>query len=137
MGNNNPYNQDNAINYLDWDLLRVNHDIFRFFQRIIGFRKAHPSIARSHFWREDVTWYGAAGKEVDLSPQGQTLAYCLRGARLDDGDVYVMVNGGVCAISFRIQEGNVEDWLLIANTSLPAPRDIADPGCEEALESLD
>ena len=31
-GNNNPYNQDNEINYLDWDLLQVNHDVFRFFR---------------------------------------------------------------------------------------------------------
>ena len=80
-GNNNPYNQDNAINYLDWDLRQANRDIFRFFQLIIAFRKAHPSIARSHFWREDISWYGT-GKNVDFSPQGQTLAYCLRGASL-------------------------------------------------------
>jgi len=137
MGNNNPYNQDNAINYLDWDLRRTNHDVFRFFQRIIAFRKAHPSIARSHFWREDVTWYGARGPAVDLSPEGQTLAYCLRGASLDDGDVYVMINGSPYAQWFRIQEGTAEDWRVVANTGLPSPRDIADPGQEELLTSPD
>ena len=134
-GNNNPYNQDNAINYLDWDLLRTNHDIFRFFQRIIAFRKAHPSIARSHFWREDVSWYGAKEKEVDLSPGGQTLAYCLRGASLGDGDIYVMINACPQPIWFHIQEGEAEKWLLVANTSLPSPQDIADPGTEHPLQS--
>ncbi len=129
-GNNNPYNQDNEINYLDWDLLRTNHDIFRFFQLMIAFRKAHPSIARSHFWREDISWYGA-GKHVDLSPQGQTLAWCLHGARLDDDDIYVMVNAAPHPLTFHIQEGNAQDWLVVANTALPTPQD------QQPIQSLD
>jgi glycogen operon protein len=136
-GNNNPYNQDNEINYLDWDLLRSNRDVFRFFQRMIAFRKAHPSIARSHFWREDVTWYGAAGKNVDFGPQGQTLAYCLRGARLDDGDVYVMINSSPHTQWFRVQEGAPAEWLVVANTGMPSPRDVAEPGNEQPLDSAD
>jgi len=50
-GNNNPYNQDNETTWLDWDLLARNRDVFRFFQRMIAFRKAHPSIGRGRFWR--------------------------------------------------------------------------------------
>ena len=57
-GNNNPYNQDNETTWLDWDLLDQNRDVFRFFQQMIAFRKAHPSIGRSRFWRDDVRWYG-------------------------------------------------------------------------------
>ncbi len=57
-GNNNPYNQDNETTWLNWDLLEKNHDIFRFFKMMIVFRKAHPSLGRSRFWREDVRWYG-------------------------------------------------------------------------------
>ncbi len=135
-GNNNPYNQDNEINYLDWDLVRKNHDIFRFFQRIIAFRKAHPSIARSHFWREDVSWFGP-GKDVDFSPHGQTVAFWLRGGALDDDDIYVMVNGSAHPIVFRVQEGRAEDWRLVADTGLPSPEDIADAGTERALSTLD
>jgi isoamylase len=136
-GNNNPYNQDNAINYLDWNLHRTNNDIFRFFQRMIAFRKAHPSIARSHFWREDVTWYGRDSKAVDLSSEGRTLAYCLRGASLEDGDIYVMINSGPYAQWFYVQEGEAEEWLLVANTGLPSPQDIAGPGHEVALKGPD
>jgi isoamylase len=135
-GNNNPYNQDNAINYLDWDLLRTNHDVFRFVQGMIAFRKAHPSIARSQFWREDVSWYGV-GKEIDLSPGGQTLAYCLHGARLRDADIYVMVNAGASEVRFQIQEGRPEEWLLVADTSLPSPRDMSDPDEKRLLTSSD
>src|SRR6202040_4367556 len=39
-GNNNPYNQDNEITWLDWERLEQNRDLFRFFQRMIAFRKA-------------------------------------------------------------------------------------------------
>ena len=125
-GNNNPYNQDNLGNYLDWDLYHGNHDIFRFFQRMIAFRKAHPSIARSDYWREDIRWYGT-GPDVDFSPKGQTLAYCLHGQSVADSDIYVMINAGPHEAAFRIQEGKIRQWLLVADTSLPSPDDIARP----------
>jgi glycogen operon protein len=136
-GNNNPYNQDNEINYLDWDLLDTNRDVFRFFQLMIAFRKAHPSIARSLFWREDVRWYSAMGTEVDLSPGGHTLAYCLHGARLQDDDIYVMVNAGASDLAFRVMEGKPRQWLRMVDTGLATPLDIAAPGEKHLLESAD
>ena len=91
-GNNNPYNQDNEITWLDWSRLEQNHEIFRFFRLMIMFRKAHPSIGRSTFWRDDVTWYGPDG-QVDLRDESHCLAYLLRGSSVDDDDLYVMING--------------------------------------------
>ncbi len=136
-GNNNPYNQDNAINYLDWDLLRANREIFRFVQKMIAFRKAHPSIARSHYWREDVVWYGRAGKIVDLSENGKHLAYCLHGASMEDEDIYVMINASHKALRFRVQEGRARDWWLAVDTNLPSPLDIVEAENREHLLSLD
>ena len=49
FGNNNPYNQDNEISWLDWSQLKTNQDIFRFFKGMIAFRKSHPSLCRSRF----------------------------------------------------------------------------------------
>jgi glycogen operon protein len=134
-GNNNPYNQDNELNYIDWDLLRTNRDVFRFFQGMIAFRKGHPSIARSQFWREDVTWYGGRGREVDFSPGGQTLSYCLRGARLHDDDIYVMINSSANEVKFEIQEGSGSDWMLVADTNLPGPLDYVAPEDRKPLGS--
>jgi glycogen operon protein len=65
-GNYNPYNQDNETAWLDWRRLRANADVFQFFRLMIAFRKAHPSLARSRFWRDDVRWYGV-GREPDLA----------------------------------------------------------------------
>jgi glycogen operon protein len=117
-GNNNPYNQDNELNYIDWNLLETNRDMFRFLQRLIAFRKAHPSIARSSYWRDDIKWYGC-GPWTDLSENGRTLAYCLRGKSVDDSDIYVAINGGDRHEVFHIQEGRASDWTLVADTFAP------------------
>ncbi len=134
-GNNNPYNQDNETTWLDWDRLERNRDIFRFFRLMIAFRKAHRSIARSRFWRQDVTWYGL-GRQVDFSPESRAFAYCLHGAAVGDGDLYVMVNAHAEERCFRIQEGAAGQWRRVVDTSLPSPEDIAEPGAEEPLAKL-
>ena len=136
-GNNNPYNQDNDINYLDWDKLKANRDYFRFVKGMIAFRKDHPSIARSQFWREDVSWYGATGKQPDFSPAGHTLAYCLRGGSLNDNNIYIMVNASASDITFQIQEGTAANWLLVADTSIPAPGDFVEPSERKQVVSSD
>ena len=131
-GNNNPYNQDNATTWLDWDLLERNADVFRFFKRMIAFRKAHPSIARGRFWRDDVKWYGATGAP-DHSRDSRSFAYCLRGASEGDRDLYAMVNAYWEPVRFAIQEGAVGTWRRAVDTSRESPDDIADPGCEELV----
>ncbi len=135
-GNNNPYNQDNATTWLDWDLLERHHDIFRFFKQMIAFRKAHPTIGRSRYWRSDVRWYGL-GPRVDLAHHARHLAFCLHGAGWDDDDLYVMVNAHWQDLTFTIQEGKAKEWLRVVDTALPSPQDIAEPGHEVRLSRLD
>ncbi len=134
-GNNNPYNQDNEITWLDWDRLAQNRDIFRFFKNMIAFRKAHPSIGRGRYWREDIHWYGV-GAHVDLAYHSHTLAYCLHGESYRDDDIYVMINAYWEELVFVIQEGEATDWYRVVDTSLPGPLDIAAPGEEGRLSSL-
>src|SRR5271165_2894045 len=127
FGNNNAYNQDNQTNWLDWSQLQANQDIFRFFKSMIAFRKSHPSLCRSKFWREDISWYGI-GPAVDLSPDSRSLAFCLHGASQDDDDIYVMINAYWQELQFQIQEGAPQDWLRIVDTALPAPDDFSEFG---------
>jgi glycogen operon protein len=127
FGNNNPYNQDNETGWLDWSQLRTNQDILRFFKSMIAFRKAHPSVGRSRFWREDVAWYGT-GPPVDLSQDSRCLAYCLHGASQGDDDIYVMINAYWEAVEFHVQEGTAPQWQRIVDTSLPSPDDFPDHG---------
>ena len=127
LGNNNPYNQDNEISWLDWRQLKANQDIFRFFKGMIAFRKSHPSLCRSRFWREDISWYGT-GPTVDLSPESHSLAFCLHGASQSDDDIYVMINAYWEPLQFQIQEGTPEDWARIVDTDQPSPDDFTKQG---------
>jgi len=127
FGNNNPYNQDNEMGWLDWDQLRANEDIFRFFKSMIAFRKAHPSISRSRFWREDIAWYGV-GRTADLSNDSHSLSFCLHGASQGDDDIYVLINAYWEPLEFEIQEGTAQEWRRIVDTALPSPADFSDQG---------
>ena len=131
FGNNNPYNQDNEISWLDWSQLEANRDIFKFFKGMIAFRKAHPSLCRSRFWREDISWYGV-GPQVDFSEDSHSLAFSLHGASQEDEDIYVLINAYWEGLQFEIQEGNPEDWVRIVDTDLASPEDLCATGASIA-----
>lgn len=119
-GNNNPWNQDNETTWLDWHRRDERPGFWRFVQRMIAFRKAHPSLARSRFWREDVRWYGPRGVPDLTQP---TIAYLLRGATQGDDDLYIMINGGAEPAAFVLQDER-DAWHVVVDTSLPPPHDI-------------
>ncbi|MGA7424031.1 MAG: alpha-amylase family glycosyl hydrolase, partial [Candidatus Sulfotelmatobacter sp.] len=127
FGNNNPYNQDNKTGWLDWSQLQSNKDIFQFFKKMIAFRKNHPSLSRSRFWREDVSWYGV-GPTVDFSHDSHSLAFCLHGASQDDDDIYAMINAYWEELEFNVQEGTAQEWKRIVDTALSSPDDFQDAG---------
>lgn len=135
-GNNNPYNQDNETTWLDWERLEQNRDIFRFFKLMIAFRKAHPTLGRSRFWRQEVKWYGV-GSQPDWAYQSRSLALYLQGASQGDRDIYLLINAYWEPLTFTLQEGSFGEWQRVVDTSLSTPRDIAEVGQEESLQSLD
>lgn len=124
-GNNNPFNQDNETSWLDWSRFDQHADIFRFFKMMISFRKKHPSISRSRFWRDDIHWYGA-NHQPDKSPSSKAIAWCLHGQSQNDSDLYVMVNANNHDLTFGIHEGAVGDWHRVIDTSLESSNAIVD-----------
>jgi glycogen operon protein len=108
--------------------------MFRFFKLMIAFRKAHPSLARSRFWREDVRWYGV-GHDTDLAYNSRSLAFALCGGSQQDIDIYVMINASWERLTFQIQEGVANAWRAI-DTSLESPFDFLEPGNESPLQLL-
>ncbi|MGB5565718.1 MAG: hypothetical protein WBN93_05245, partial [Acidimicrobiia bacterium] len=124
-GNNNPYNQDNTTTWIDWDRMDEFAAVRRFFRLMIAFRGAHPSIGRSTFWRDDVTWFGTSGPP-DLSVGSHSIAYALSGASEQDDDLYVMINAWTEPLEFTIQEGEPGEWRRVIDTSLASPDDIAE-----------
>jgi glycogen operon protein len=133
-GNSNPYNQDNATSWLDWRRLDAHRDVFRFARLAIAFRKAHPSLGRSRFWREDVRWHGV-GAATDTSADSRTLAYCLLGASQGDDDLYVMINAWQEPLAFEIQEGTPGEWRRVIDTARESPDDVREAGDEAPVPS--
>ena len=131
-GNNNPYNQDNDLTWLDWNQLTANQDIFRFFRLMIAFRKTHPTLARSRYWRDDVRWYGT-GKHIDMSYGSKHLAFCLDGGSQNDVDLYVMINAHSEPRNFTVQPFRGGSWKLVIDTSRDSPNDIFEAGSEPAV----
>ena len=107
---------------------------------MIAFRKAHPSLARSRFWREDVRWFGPRGVPDFAQP---VVALLLRGASQHDTDLYVMINGGPADVTFVVQDV-ADGWSIVVDTALPSPEDIelarprplARPSCTVAARSI-
>jgi len=134
-GQDNPYNVDDETVWLDWTRLNEFEDVYRFYREMIAFRKAHPSLSRSRFWREDVRWYGDLfGPEFGL--HSHTLAFYLNGKnpthRIDDQEIYVMINAWWEPVEFHIQEAG--PWHRIINTGLESPADVLKHG-EEMVSS--
>ena len=115
-GNNNPYNQDNETAWLDWTRLSDHRDVFEFVRELIAFRKSHPTIARSRFWREDIRWFGA-DRLVDMSDASHSLAYFLPGLSGSEEDLYVMINSSEEPVRFGVYVGSPGQWKCQIDTS--------------------
>jgi len=133
-GNNNPYNQDNETTWLDWTRLERFREVHRFFRLAIAFRKAHPSLGRSRFWRDDVRWHGV-GPGPDLSRDSRSLAFHLCGASQNDCDLYVMINASSEVLGFRIQGKPKGGWRRVVDTGRPSPEDFVERGSEVLVAS--
>jgi isoamylase/glycogen operon protein len=73
-GNNNPYVQDNEINWFLWDQLKKRQTQFDFVSSLIAFRKAHPSLKRRTFLTDnDVDWL-----QTSWDPSSKLVLYRLK-----------------------------------------------------------
>jgi isoamylase len=75
--------------------------------------------------------------QVDFGYFSHSLAFCLHGGGSQhDRNIYVMINAYWEDLNVRIQQGDVGDWMRVADTSMPSPFDLLESGKEKALESL-
>jgi glycogen operon protein len=133
-GNNNAYCQDNEISWVDWTLRERNADLLRFTQRLIRFRKAHPSLRRRTFFEDGenalVAWHGTRLGKPDWSSESRTLATHLLPA---DGDepIYLIANAHWEARTFELPKpAPGTAWRRFVDTSLPPGDDALEPGAE-------
>ncbi|BAW97665.1 isoamylase [[Synechococcus] sp. NIES-970] len=148
-GNNNTYCHDNELNWLNWNLLSKNHELFRFTKAMIAFRNAHPVLRNTHHFQNkdyvgsglpDISWHGTQAWQADWS-SSHIIAFMLCGKHAKQGTIaderiYVAFNMHWQAHYFelpRTLEG--KKWYIFANTGVASPMDINSPGNEIMIDN--
>ncbi|MFA9464234.1 MAG: alpha-amylase family glycosyl hydrolase [Velocimicrobium sp.] len=95
-GNNNPYCQDNAITWLNWNLIKANNDILEFVKKLVAFRKEHPILHKEEeltgmdyisCGSPDISFHGTKAWYIDDSNYSRLLSVML------NGDYQLLENG--------------------------------------------
>jgi glycogen operon protein len=138
QGNNNPYNQANAISWVDWDRTAANESLRRFWKLLIVFRKRQAVLRRDRFFDGALTAGGLPeiewhGRLLDApgwnDPSSRVLAFTLHGSVGDD-DVHVILNMEDQDLDFELPELEGRSWHRAFDTALPSPEDASEPGAE-------
>ncbi len=139
QGNNNGYCHDGPLTWLDWNLLEKNAELFRFCRLMIQFRKQHPVLRDPRHPGEgtpQMIWHGTQPWLADWSSGSRVLAFHRVGPAATGLDVvYVAMNMHWDTLEFGLPLPPRElRWHVAANTSMPAPQDIWEPGHEPELK---
>ena len=124
FGNNNPYCQDNGISWLDWNRLKTNRELYRFFKKMIRFRKEHPAIrsdqAPSETGFPTVSVHTYKPFEHEINSDTKALAVCYAGKTGQGEDlVYVALNVYWEEQRFELPKlPEAYEWRCFADTSL-------------------
>ena len=112
-GNNNPFVQDNEINWFLWDELEKQREIFDFTAGLISFRKAHSQFRQNRFLTDkDIEWHGTQPLHPDWSPANRFVACTLKGKP----SVYFAFNADFSPKQIALPTGK---WKEAARTERP------------------
>ncbi len=141
-GNNNAYCQDNEISWIDWNLLKTNEPIFRFFKILIRFRKDHPLLRSKVFYTSQnekapvVTWHGQKRYKPDWTGETRCLGMHLMGGD-QDNDLYLIVNANWQDHHFELPvPPKNKSWRMFIDTYQNSPYDIYEKSKKPNLHGL-
>jgi len=148
-GNNNSYCQDNEISWVNWDLLKINNEIFDFTKKMIEFRKKHPILRSTVFFSgikgdnyttEDITWHGTEILKPEWDNEEPVIAALINGQYSEessytgDSDFYMIFNSSDEDLAFSIPESpSGKKWKISINTEGKQGEDIFISGNESHL----
>jgi glycogen operon protein len=142
QGNNNTYCHDGPLNWLDWDLMKSNAELYRFCRLLIAFRKQHPALRNPNYAgllqngadSFEISWHGVQPWQPDWAPYSRTLAMMVRRTIAGQHDlVYAAFNMYWAPLEFTLPAPVSGQWRLFADTGAASPNDIYDPGQEPLL----
>ncbi|MFW6256883.1 MAG: glycogen debranching protein GlgX, partial [Bacillota bacterium] len=145
FGNNNAYCQDNEISWLNWDLLEKNEDLFRYFKRLISFRKQHPVLRAKNFASEknetgypEISFHGVNAWDINFDST-LNLAVMFAGPAQkynteNDEFIYAAFNMHWERHDYQLPKlPDDQSWFVTANSALPEPEDVWQKGEEKLL----
>ncbi len=107
-GNNNPYGQDNELNWFLWN--EVQSDKLSFVSGLIAFRKNHKQFTQPHFLKPtDITWHGETPKTPNWSSSSRLVACSLK-------NIYLAFNANYLSAPMQLPEA---DWRVVVDTTKP------------------
>ncbi|MBI5273159.1 MAG: glycogen-debranching protein [Chlamydiia bacterium] len=110
-GNNNPYVQDNAINWFLWDTLEQKQNMFDFVSGLIAFRKMCAVLKSAAFLTDkEVDWHGKEPFQADWGNDNRLIAYTLIGSP----SLYIAFNAHGHAVTVRLPPGQ---WREVVRTN--------------------
>ena len=124
LGNNNAYNQDNDVSWIDWSRLDAWKDLYRFVRELVALRRRAGVFGRAAPWGADVTFFGAAG-QLDGNGWSRSLGWHLHPA--EEPEWAVIANAWWEPLAFALPG---DGWRRVVDTSLPSPDDIVAAGSE-------
>ena len=138
QGNNNAWDQDNEVSWLDWSEAATDSERLRFTRAMIAFRKRTTALRRSSFFTgrigprglPDIEWHGCRlGSPGWSDPRSGVLACTLSGDG-DEPDLHLMFNMENQPLSFDLPVIDARRWFRTIDTELASPNDAADLGAE-------
>jgi isoamylase len=128
-GNNNTWCHDNELNWFLWDRLKQNTGFYRYYRKLIEFRKKNPILHGGRFLTDqDVTWLNMRAQPVLWDKEPHFLAFTL----LDKGqhkELYCAFNAQNAEIEIQLPEPNDhQSWHFVVDTGNPSPKDFYEAG---------
>lgn len=142
-GNNNPYNLDNAFNWLNYQFDDQQKLFTTFAQRLLAFRAAHLALRPVDFYTpSQVQWFQPNGTAADstyfTNPDNHAIAWTIDGTAFQDpsSTIYVAYNAWSGNVDFTLPSpGDGKNWFRAMDTSpfLETAGSVFAPGTEEKI----
>lgn len=133
QGNNNSYNLDSSVNWLNYSWNSDQTTFNTFTKRLITFRKNHPALRPANFYAgndtngnvmEQLRWFKPDGGVADAAyfnnANNHAIAYRIDGSEFGDSSsaIYVAYNGWSGDVNFVLPwPGNGKTWYRVMDTS--------------------
>lgn len=123
-GNNNPWCQDNELNWFLWDQIEKSRDFNRFFKLMIAFRKKHPLLKNERHWTDqEMRWHGINPEQPDWEKENHFIAFSLHDPT-GHSALYAAFNASQIYQNVVIPPPNEnKNWLCVVNTKNKPPFD--------------